>query len=293
MPQTRELAVSAGLPQHVHVLLPVHNRCAITRQCIEQLLAQTFRELHLVVIDDGSTDGTPDMVGSLAPQATLIQGDGNLWWAGSLQKGLDWLEKNDVPKEDIVLILNDDTTFDEHFVEQAVRSLAAVPGSMLLAQQHSPDTGKSVEIGVRVDWAHFRFESVRAVEDVNCMSTRGLFIRLGDALRCGGFHPVLLPHYLSDYEFTIRALRKGITAVTNPAVKLVVNEGATGQRLSDKSGLGPYLRSVFTKRSVPNPLYWTSFLLLACPLRFIPRNLSVVWKGFFRELRLALRANRT
>jgi GT2 family glycosyltransferase len=282
----------AGDGQRIHVLLPVHNRRALTRQCIEGLLAQTFRALHLVVIDDGSNDGTADMVRTVAPQAAVITGDGSLWWAGCLQKGLDWLKDHGVPRDDIVLFLNDDTILDKQFVENGVRALTSTPRSMLLAQAYSSETGRLIEVGVRVDWAAFRFQPVADIEEVNCLSTRGLFMRLGDALRCGGFRPRLLPHYLSDYEFTIRAYRKGIRPVTDSRVKLVVNEAMTGQRFSDKSGIGPYFRSVFTKRSVPNPFYWTSFLLMACPPKFLPRNLARVWKGFLVELRVAWRADR-
>ena len=274
----------------MHVILPVHNRKAVTRECIEALLAQTFPKLNLVVIDDGSTDGTSDMVRKVAPHATLIRGDGALWWAGSLQAGLDCLKRQGAPLTDIVLFLNDDTRFDEYFVEHAVQRLASSERSMLLAQAYSSESGKLIEVGVHVDWAAFRFEPVTRIEEVNCLSTRGLFMRFGDALRSGGFRSTLLPHYLSDYEFTIRSYRRGICPVTDPRVKLIVNEAMTGQRFSDKTGLLPYLRSVFTKRSVPNPFYWTSFLIMACPPKFLPRNLARVWKGFLVELRLACRA---
>ena len=46
----------------LYILLPVHNRCDITREFIDCLKAQTFQDYHLVLIDDGSTDGTEQMV---------------------------------------------------------------------------------------------------------------------------------------------------------------------------------------------------------------------------------------
>ena len=283
-------ASSATRPEaNVQVLLPVHNRKAITRTCLKQLMLQTHQPARLIVIDDGSTDGTAEMVRATAPDAIVLRGDGSLWWAGALQLGLNWLQRHAASAEDIVLILNDDTTFDERLIENAVRAIHAHPGSMLLAQAYSSRTGALIEVGVRVDWGSFRFEPVANIEQANCLSTRGLFMRLADALRAGGFHPTLLPHYLSDYEFTMRAYRRGLRLITDPSVRLIVNEEATGQRVSDKSSLRAYLRSVFTKRSVPNPFYWTSFLLLACPLRYIPINLYRVWMGFLMELRQAIR----
>jgi GT2 family glycosyltransferase len=243
----------------------------------------------LIVIDDGSSDGTSAMVQATAPEAVVIRGNGSLWWAGCLQKGLNWLVRQGVPGEELVLMLNDDTTFDDHLVENAVRAIGASPYVMLLAQAYSSRTGALIEVGVRADWRTLRFEPVSEIGRANCVSTRGLFIRLGDALRVGGFRPRLLPHYLSDYEFTIRAHRKGVRLITDPAARLVVNEETTGQRTSDKTSVPAYLRSVFTRRSTGNPIYWTTFLLMACPARYLPVNVLRVWLGFMSGLRDALR----
>lgn len=288
MSRIQERNVATGVVSNVYVLLPVHNRIEITRQCLAQLNRQTLPPAQIIVIDDGSSDGTGPMVRAEAPEAVLIHGDGSLWWAGALQKGLDLLVQQGVARHDVVLILNDDTTFDDEFIERAVTAMFDSEDSMLLAQAYSSRTGKLIEVGVRVDWQTFRFEPVSEVAQANCLSTRGLFIRLGEALRIGGFRPKLLPHYLSDYEFTIRAHRKGLQIITDPNVKLIVNEDATGQRVSDKSSLRAYLRSVFTKRSLPNPFYWTMFLLMACPVRYLPLNIYRVWNGFFLELQKAL-----
>ena len=46
----------------IYILLPVHNRREVTRGFVECLAAQTFSDYHLVLIDDGSTDGTAEMV---------------------------------------------------------------------------------------------------------------------------------------------------------------------------------------------------------------------------------------
>jgi len=40
----------------VSVLMPVHNGSRFLRQAIDSVLAQSFRDLELLVVDDGSTD---------------------------------------------------------------------------------------------------------------------------------------------------------------------------------------------------------------------------------------------
>src|SRR3954466_494295 len=94
-------------PPLVHVLLPVHNRRAITEEFVNCLQAQCWPKWHLILVDDGSTDGTTELVRARVPSATILEGDGNLWWAGSLQLGYQWLMRH-AADDDIVLIINDD-----------------------------------------------------------------------------------------------------------------------------------------------------------------------------------------
>ncbi len=48
----------------VTVLMPAYNAAPFVRQSIQSILDQSFRDFELLVIDDGSSDGTPDIVSS-------------------------------------------------------------------------------------------------------------------------------------------------------------------------------------------------------------------------------------
>jgi glycosyltransferase involved in cell wall biosynthesis len=51
----------SSLPR-VTVVIPTYNRRGIVMEAVESVLAQTVDELELLVVDDGSTDGTAEMI---------------------------------------------------------------------------------------------------------------------------------------------------------------------------------------------------------------------------------------
>jgi GT2 family glycosyltransferase len=271
----------------VYVLLPVHNRREVTRRFVECLRAQHYPRCQLVLIDDGSTDGTEEMVRESIPSAAVIRGKGNWWWAGALQKGFRWLAAQANAPDDVVLIINDDTCFDAAFVEKGVSLLRGHPRTLLGAQAFNRETGDLLDAGRHVDWRRLTFEPASSPEDLNCLSTRGLFMRVGDIEGIGGFHPRLLPHYLSDYEFTIRARRKGWRLMTDPSLRVAMDERTTGIRERSGEGLSDALRQYFSKRSAMNPLAWTAFLALACPWPWKVRHALRTWRGVTLNLAAA------
>jgi len=204
----------------IHILLPVHNRRATTAHFLDYLFAQTYSDYRLILIDDGSTDGTAPMVAERLPGIVILKGDGECWWAGSLQLGYDWLRANAVAADDIALIINDDTRFEEDFLATAVDLLGDRQGVMLHAQCWDESNDELVDDGVFVDWRRLTFNKVHDSEQVNCLSTRGLFLRVSDLLDSGGFRPRMLPHYVSDYEFTNRLMRQGVVPLIDPRLKL-------------------------------------------------------------------------
>lgn len=76
---------------NVFVVIPVHNRLSFTRACLESLREQSFRDFTIVVVDDGSTDGTYATLAEEYPEVTLLWGDGDLWWTGAMNRALGWV----------------------------------------------------------------------------------------------------------------------------------------------------------------------------------------------------------
>ena len=45
----------------IYVVTAVHDRYRITEKFVENLLKQSYKDIHLLLVDDGSTDGTADI----------------------------------------------------------------------------------------------------------------------------------------------------------------------------------------------------------------------------------------
>lgn len=49
------------MPPSVAVIIPSYNRAALLERAVQSVMSQTFRDFELVVVDDGSTDGTAEL----------------------------------------------------------------------------------------------------------------------------------------------------------------------------------------------------------------------------------------
>lgn len=63
---SRSSGKAAGSAPLFSIVIPTHNRAEQVRRAIESCLAQTFAGFEVIVVDDGSNDGTDDVVASIA-----------------------------------------------------------------------------------------------------------------------------------------------------------------------------------------------------------------------------------
>lgn len=259
----------------IHIVTAVHNRYPITEKFVAACKRQTVKEIHLILVDDGSTDKTDEMVRRELPESTILYGDGNLWWAGGLQKAYDWICENRIPDEDPVLITNDDTVFGDKYLETGIRLLDQHPGTLVAGTGYGLRSGRMLDGIFTHSYVSGSGELLPPDSESNCASTRSLFLRAGDWKKIGGFHPVLLPHYASDFEFTIRAHKKGLRIRSFSELTYQFDEGTTGDNDYEKMTL----KKLFSKRSNSNPFYKISFICLTTPVYLLPVHLCCqIWR---------------
>ncbi len=73
----------------VTVLMPVYNGEKYLREAIESILNQTYRDFEFLIINDGSTDGSPQLIESYDdPRIRVVNNESNIKLIATLNKGL-------------------------------------------------------------------------------------------------------------------------------------------------------------------------------------------------------------
>ncbi|MHB8170330.1 MAG: glycosyltransferase family 2 protein [Thermincolia bacterium] len=116
----------------VTVLMPVYNGEKYLGQAIESILAQTFTDLELLIINDGSTDGSKEIIESYEDsRIRLVNNEGNLKLIATLNKGFELAQGEYIARMDC-----DDISLPDRLAKQ-VAFMEAHP-----------------QVGVCGTWAH-------------------------------------------------------------------------------------------------------------------------------------------
>jgi glycosyltransferase involved in cell wall biosynthesis len=89
-PKVQETPIHASNPR-VSVVLAVHDGGPFVEASIRSMLDQTWRDLEVVVVDDGSTDDTPQVLRRVAatdPRVRVLTNGTNVGLASSLNRGI-------------------------------------------------------------------------------------------------------------------------------------------------------------------------------------------------------------
>lgn len=99
----------------ISVIILNWNGCAYLKNCLDSLAAQTFRDFEIILVDNGSSDGSTGYVRSTFPWVRLLELPENLGFAEGNNRGLALAQGTHV------VTLNNDTKSDPEFLAELVR----------------------------------------------------------------------------------------------------------------------------------------------------------------------------
>jgi len=103
-------------PKVAAIVLDYNGR-EITLQALSSLCKMTYEPYDLVVVDNGSTDGSSAAIATDYPDVTIVRTDDNVGVAGGYNLGIEWAMARD---HDYILLLNNDIEAEPTFLSELV-----------------------------------------------------------------------------------------------------------------------------------------------------------------------------
>ena len=240
----------------VAVLMTCHNRVASTIQSISLLKAQqvTAAQVDTFLVDDGSSDGTTNVIKQKFPDTNILAGDGNLYWCGGTRLAFSRATQSDY---DFYLWLNDDTSLYPDALQRLMTTyheVAAQVGKALIVvgSTRDPISGLFSYGGWRDrrgklgsnSWEQIPPETNQSsfcdTFNGNCvLIPREVFQRIGNLDQA-------FRHSMGDLDYGLRAKKSGC--------QIVIAPGYIGDcKNNDGAGL-------WSDRNLPTLLRWQKLL---------------------------------
>lgn len=179
----------------VSIVTPAYNQAEFLRETIESVVAQDYPNIEYVVLDDGSTDETPQILAEYG-DAFRWESHANMGQTATINKG--WA----MTSGEIITWLNSDDTLLPGAVTRGVQFLLDNPdvgivfGDTLITESD----GRPIETSPpQPPFDHARF----VIKCRNTISQPSTFIRREVVDKVGDLDPSL--YYFMDWEFWMRA----------------------------------------------------------------------------------------
>jgi len=212
---------------NIAILIPVFNRKEITLNCIRSLKLLDFcqQKVDIIIIDDGSTDGTSDAIANEFNDVILLKGNGDLWWTGAMNKGIEFVLANDY---DYVFFLNDDLEFNSDFFIHLYNGIKKFPDAVISSIKLAihKDKQEILVAGFKVEGFFHELNNFMAgdlyqpealPEFIECdvLTGASLLMPVSIIRNIGMMDERHFPHNWGDLEYTRRASLKGFRCLVS------------------------------------------------------------------------------
>ncbi|MBC3783959.1 glycosyltransferase family 2 protein [Spirosoma utsteinense] len=270
----------------IYIVIPVHNRKAFTLGCLHCLAQQTVTDRLVIVVDDGSTDGTGEQVRKQFPDVVVLTGNGSLWWAGATNLGVRYvLDTLDPDADDFILTLNDDISINSGYLANLL--IASKANQRCLIGSVSVDvkpphallyagTRHNFLVAKIEDQATTRFTNKYAslLQNSSCIGSdslpgRGMLVPIPVFRAIGVFDDRRFCHHMADLDFSIRARKAGFPLLISSASVVYEYSDATGVDVSKPMSLRLFWQALSAIKSPINYQVRHHFALKHAPFPYL------------------------
>lgn len=203
----------------IAVLLTCYNRKEKTIRCLSSLYKAHSKytstiAFRVILTDDGSVDGTSDLVMELFPDTKILNGNGSLFWAGGMRNS--WTEAL-AGGYDGYLLLNDDVELYPEVFQELIDS-QLYGGNMFKKEPifiGATDNGKGILtysgslITSRLRNTYKRLSPDATFQRCDVANANIMYVPQSVVNAIGIFSDKF-SHGLADYDYTITANKHGI-----------------------------------------------------------------------------------
>ncbi len=234
--------------------------------CLAALQQQRPQPPEILVVDNGSSDGSLEMLRQEFPRVTLIENGRNLGFSGGMNVGLRRLPA----QVDIAVLLNQDTIVDADWLAALVATFADEQIAAAGCKIYYPDGRTLQHAGGFLDPARATSHLIgygeidrgdyNVVRDVEYVTGAALALRMSALAAVGLLDEGFDPAYFEDVELCWRLWRAGYRVVYQPAAVLRHAESTSLPDLVGRSTLVHQHRLRFVLKCFPAERLWGDFL---------------------------------
>lgn len=300
MQNERNLAIQ--MPK-AHIVILNWNQRDMTVDCLKSLKRLDYTSAEIVLVDNGSTDDSIEVIKTNFPEITLIENRENLGVAGGRNVGLRYALQGNA---DYILFLDNDTIVDKDFLTELVKvgeenkEAGIITGKIYFYDEPN----KIWSVGgysslLRSKYTLRGYQEIDAgqydkIEEVDQVQGCCLMVKREVIDKIGLFDERFVQYFAEDVDLCIRAKKEGYKIYYTPDSKLW-HHIIVKTTVSDQYWYLKGLNLILLRKKYFRPYHWIAYAFFSVlgSFKFLYRELKAgnfkkiikFFKGAFRALR--------
>lgn len=216
----------------ISVIVPVYNLESIVKRCLLSLLRQTYHNIEIICINDGSTDNSQNILDQYARQ------DNRIRLISKCNEGLPMARQSGQQQAtgDFIIHVDGDDYLEPDAIERLYERQKATEADIVMAHYYMEQEDGSQ----RVLCQDYDFDILKRAEFLKILLNYGKYFLWGKLIRRGLYEHVTIPaeiHYTEDMIAMVQLanLSRHVALLNYPIYHYIQRKGSFTHVLSKKS----------------------------------------------------------